>query len=379
MAANPFKPSFGSTPPVLVGRDQDLDDFAAGLEEGPGSPNRATIFTGARGVGKTVMLSEVSERASRNGWIAADVTAAPGMLDELADMLTVRARELLPKRGREVTSLAAAGFSLGLAPSERATVGWRQYMTSVITALNDRGTGVLITVDEVHSGIDELRRLAATYQHFVREGLDVAIAMAGLPSAVSALLNDDVLTFLRRAHRTTLEDVGADAVEAALLKTITDNGRVIAPAALTRAATATLGYPFLIQLVGFHIWRQHPGAAEITAADVEAGIQAARRRLGTTVHEASLADLSAVDRTFLIAMAQDTQSSKLGAIASRMGVDANYASQYRARLIDAGIIQPAGYGLVTFTVPYLREYLQEHAATMGLDTLKLDRPAQGLV
>jgi hypothetical protein len=33
----------------------------------------------------------------------------------------------------------------------------------------------------------------------------------------------------------------------------------------------------------------------------------------------------------------------------------------------------------TFTVPYLREYLQEHAATMGLDPLKLDRPAQGLV
>lgn len=376
---NPFKPSFGSTPPVLVGRAQDLEDFAVGLEEGPGSPNRATIFTGARGVGKTVMLSEVSERASRNGWITVDVTAAPGMLDELADMLTARAQELLPKRGREVTTLAAAGFSLGLAPSERATVGWRQYMTSLTTSLNERGIGVLITVDEVHSGIDELRRLAATYQHFVREGLDVALAMAGLPSAVSALLNDDVLTFLRRAHRTTLEDVGLAAVESALLETITAHGRSIAPGPLAQAAAATLGYPFLIQLVGFHIWRQRPDAREISAEDVEAGIQGARRRLGTTVHEASLADLSAVDRTFLIAMAQDSHPSKLGSIASRMGVDANYASQYRARLIEAGIIEPSGHGLVTFTVPYLREYLQEHAATMGLDTIKLDRPTNGLV
>ncbi len=92
---------------------------------------------------------------------------------------------------------------------------------------------------------------------------------------------------------------------------------------------------------------------------------------------ASLADLFAVDRTFLIAMARDTQSSKLGAIASRMGVDANYASQHRARLIDAGIIQPAGYGQVPFTVPYLRGYLQEHAATMGLEALRLNRPARG--
>lgn len=379
MVLNPFKPSFGSTPPVLVGRAQELDDFALGLEEGPGSPNRATIFTGARGVGKTVMLSEVSERASQNGWIAADVTAATGMLDELADILTNRAQELLPKRGRQITSMTAGGFGLGLEPSDRESVGWRQYMTSLISALNDRGTGVLITVDEVHSGIDELRRLAATYQHFVREGLDVAIAMAGLPSAVSALLNDDVLTFLRRAHRATLEDVTLDAVAAALEDTITANGRHISSTAVERAAAATLGYPFLIQLVGFHIWRQHPGNREVSLEDVDAGIQGARRRLGTTVHEASLADLSAVDRTFLVAMAQDEHPSKLAAIASRMGVDTNYASQYRARLIDAGIIEPAGHGHVTFTVPYLREYLQDHAATMGLDTLKLDRPADGLV
>ncbi|WP_417564204.1 ATP-binding protein [Microbacterium sp.] len=325
------------------------------------------------------MLTEVAERASANGWIAVDVTASPGMLDEVADMLSARAQELLPRRGREVTSVGAAGFSLGLAPSERATTGWRRYMTALITALNDRGTGVLITVDEVHASVDELRQLASTYQHFVREDLDVAIAMAGLPSAVSALLNDDVLTFLRRAHRTTLEDVSLDAVEAALGQTITTEGRSITPAGLAKAAAATLGYPFLIQLVGFHIWRQHPDTTEISAGDVDAGIQGARRRLGTSVHEASLADLSAVDRTFLVAMAQDDRPSKLAAIASRMGVDTNYASQYRARLIDAGIIEPAGHGLVTFTVPYLRDYLQEHAATMGLDTLKLDRPHNGLV
>jgi hypothetical protein len=301
------------------------------------------------------------------------------MLDELADLLATRAQELLPKRGREVTSLGAAGLSLGIAPSADAQRGWRQRMTALITALNDRGVGVLITVDEVHARVDELRRLAATYQHFVREDLDVAIALAGLPSAVSALLNDDVLTFLRRAHRTTLEDVDLDAVGAALGETIRVNGRSIAPDLLARAAEATLGYPFLIQLVGFHVWRQHPDVMEISEEDVESGIVGARRRLGTTVHEASLADLSAVDRTFLVAMAQDQHPSRLAVIAGRMGVDANYASQYRARLIEAGVIESAGHGRVTFTVPYLRDYLREHAATMGLDTLKLDRPVDGLL
>ncbi|QTX03348.1 AAA family ATPase [Agromyces archimandritae] len=379
MPENPFKPSFGSTPPVLVGRDDELEDFAIGLEEGPGSPNRATIFTGARGVGKTVMLTEVASHALSAGWISADATAEAGMLEELHDQLLVKGRELLPSPSRDVTSFGAGGLSIGIAPGDRRELSWRQRMEAIIRTLNERGAGILITVDEVHSGVEELRRLAAAYQHFVRDDLDVAIAFAGLPSAVSALLNDKVLTFLRRAHRVTLEDVPLEAVERALQATITGHGRRIDPEALRAAAEATLGYPFLIQLVGFHIWRQHPARAVITHEDVVAGISAARRRLGTTVHEAGLADLSDVDRTFLVAMAQDPERSKLAAIAARMGVTAGYASQYRARLIEAGMIAPAGHGLVVFAVPYLREYLHEHAASLGLDTLKLDRPENGLV
>ena len=40
-----------------------------------------------------------------------------------------------------------------------------------------------------------------------------------------------------------------------------------------------------------------------------------------------------------------------------MGVDDNYVSQYRLRLIAAEVIRPAGYGRIEFELPYLREYL----------------------
>ena len=53
-------------------------------------------------------------------------------------------------------------------------------------------------------------------------------------------------------------------------------------------------------------------------------------------------------------------------VASRLDADANYASQYRLRLIAADMIRPAGHGRVDFTLPYLRDYLREHAATTGL-------------
>ena len=39
-------------------------------------------------------------------------------------------------------------------------------------------------------------------------------------------------------------------------------------------------------------------------------------------------------------------------------VSANYASQYRLRLIAAEVVEPAGYGRVTFALPYLRDHLR---------------------
>ncbi len=138
--------------------------------------------------------------------------------------------------------------------------------------------------------------------------------------------------------------------------------RRIAPDLAPRAAEATGGYPFLIQLVGYHIWRQQPSHRDIAEDDVEIGIVAARPRLGSLVDEPALADLPGVARTFLVAMAHDDGPSKMSDIASRLNVDATYASQYRLRLIAAELIAPAGHGRVDFTMPYLRDYLREHIA-----------------
>jgi len=118
----------------------------------------------------------------------------------------------------------------------------------------------------------------------------------------------------------------------------------------------------MIQLVGYHSWRQNPTRRAISKADIEAGAEAASRRVGRLVIEPALNDLSAVDRTFLLRMAVDDGPSKTSDIGARMGVDRNYASQYRLRLIAAGMIVPAGHGRVDFALPHLREWLRDHAA-----------------
>ncbi len=53
-------------------------------------------------------------------------------------------------------------------------------------------------------------------------------------------------------------------------------------------------------------------------------------------------------------MAVDDLPSRMADIGAGLCVDANYASQYRLRLIAADMIHPAGHGRVDFTLPYLR-------------------------
>ncbi|MEX2628104.1 MAG: ATP-binding protein [Ilumatobacteraceae bacterium] len=372
MARNPFTPTFGVSPPLLVGRTDLLDDFVAALEDGPGAPGRMTLYTGARGTGKTVMLNEVEDLARQAGWRVISETATAGLVNRLVgEHLPTLLREIDPDGAKtKVTGLSSpmglGGATWETSEAHEVSPALRTQLTAACDFLAANGAGLLLALDEIHHQvIPELREVATVLQHLVREEREIAFVGAGLPSAVSAVLNDDVLTFLRRADRHSLGPVALPEVATAIAEPIEQAGRLIVPELAARAAEATGGYPFLIQLVGYQIWRQQPRHRHTTEAQVEAGIAAARRRLGSLVHEPVLADLPGVARTFLLAMAHDDGPSKMSDIASRLNVDANYASQYRLRLIATGLIEPVGHGRVDFTMPYLRDYLREHVALDG--------------
>lgn len=367
---NPFTPTFGTSPPLLVGRDTDLDDFREGLRGGPGSPERATLVTGLRGTGKTVMLNAYEDVAGSEGWLVISETATPNLIDRITHEHLPRLLSEVDPRQTEsrLTGVSLpGGFGADREVSERHTPrpGLRSQLNLLTDLLAERGGGgVLITVDEVHrKGMNDLRELGTTIQHAFRERRNVAFVGAGLPSAVDYLLSDEVSTFLRRADRRHLRTVRPEEVAAAIAVPVREAGRDITPDALQVAVAGTGGYPFMIQLVGLHAWRADSTAATIDVDQARRGVDQARRKVGQLVHASALADLSDVDRSFLAAMAHDDGSSRMADIAARLGVDATYAGQYRLRLIAAEVIEPRGHGLVDFTLPGLRDYLREHAAS----------------
>jgi hypothetical protein len=210
--------------------------------------------------------------------------------------------------------------------------------------------------------VGELREVATTVQHAFREGRNLAFAGAGPAASVTDIVNDDVLTFLRRAERHALGPVGGADVRRTLREPIEVAGRRIGDAALQVMVDGTGGYPFLLQLVGAQTWRLHPDADEITVDDAREGVLRARRRRGALVHEPALTAASDIDTSFLLAMAQDDGPSRMSDVQRRLGVDVNYAGQYRLRLIAAELINATRHGYVDFALPYLREYLREQAA-----------------
>lgn len=356
MPGNPFTPTFGAPPPLLVGRGDLLDAYEDALDEGPGSPGYATVYTGARGIGKTVMLNAAEDLARQAGYAVIAETATDGLVNRLIDS---HLPKLLPKKRRKVANVnVPTVIGVGLTdPAPDRTPHLRDLIEAITI-----DQPVLLTIDEIHAGsLDQLRQVVVVLQHAIRERRRFAICAAGLPSAVNEALNDNVLTFLRRADHHTLGAVDLHEVRTAFTSVINENGRAIDPDATDIITDATGGYPFMIQLVGYHTWKA-AGTDTITLADARRGADAARRRVGRLVIQPALNDLSAVDRTFLLRMATDNGPSAMRDIAERMGVDSNYASQYRLRLIAAGLIAPAGHGRVDFALPGLRDWLRDHGA-----------------
>jgi hypothetical protein len=375
MRASPFEPTFGANPPLLVGRDDQLDEFVRCLEDGARGPARATLYVGLRGVGKTVMLNAVEHEARTRGWVVASEFSGPKMLTRLTEERLPKAAQLLQNvdqyRSR-ITSASIAGLgSLTRQVTElhQPAPGLATQLDVITEALAQTGTGLLVTVDEVHKAhLESLVELTGHIQMLFREGRPVMFAAAGLPTSVTQLLKERSSTFLRRADRQELSTVDPFEVAEAIRQPIVAAGKSIEYEALELATEATGGYPFMIQLVGHHTWRAAPeGSDMLTLEHAEQGAAMAARKVGSLVLETSLVDdLSATDRSFLAAMAVDDGPSKMGDIQRRLQVDANYASQYRLRLLNADMIKPVGHGYVDFTLPHLREYLREHAASLGV-------------
>lgn len=358
-----FSPAFGNRPSSIVGREPVLNGLLDGLETEPGNRDRSVILLGQRGSGKTVLLWELADRAVERGFIVASPTiVSEEMLPRILEKIEDKSENLLAGRGPRVSggSFGALGFSIGLEVGGATEPRSPQFrLTRLARELTAQGMGVLILVDELQANSTEVRQLVSVYQEMIGERLNVALVMAGLPGAVSATLNDKVLTFLNRARKVALKPLRTSDVDAFYADAFKRLGIRLDDEGRRVAARFTQGSPYLLQLVGHNIVLRAEDDGAIGEEALRHALRVAQEDFEEDVCRTTLAALSEKDVAFLRAMSEDEDRSRVADVAERMGVSFDYAQKYRRRLIDAGVIEAPSRGWVSFAVPYLAERLRD--------------------
>ena len=358
-----FSPTFGNKPRYLLGRDDVISRLCEGLQTPPGSRERARLIIGQRGYGKTVALLELAEQARKAGYIVASPTiVSPALLDSVMEKLQKDSERFLKTGKKSVSggSIGAFGFSAGLQfdrqDTESKTFAFR--IDRFCEEMNRRRKSVLILIDEVQGGSEELKQLIIAYQELVGEGRDVAIVMAGLPAALSVVLNDKVLTFLNRAEKIMLEPLRIAEVEAFFRRAFREESIAVPDHLLQKAAEKTEGSPYMMQLIGYYLTLNATSDAKITDKVFKKAIAGAEKDFQNDICLTVLRSLSDRDVRFLREMSSMDEPALVADIAKGMGVSREYAQQYRRRLLDAGLIETVKRGEVRFAVPYLADYLR---------------------
>jgi len=384
---NPYTPGAGRKPAHLAGRDKHLEDFQALVERlGTGAYERSLVYSGLRGVGKTVLLMELDVLATEAGWATTDVQEV-GSQPDFRVTFTRMATRLLREASRrhrireridralgvvKAFSIAGAGgigvelrldvdAVHGVADSGDPEQDLVELLTEIGEVMQSGQTGALFLLDEMHNlDAPALAAICMAFQAISRRGLPVALVGAGLPDLQRRLMAAKPYADRLFAYR-QLGRLPEAAARAALVGPAATRGVAIEEEAAHMVVASAAGYPYFIQEYGLELWN-HAERSPITPADVEEVRETVRDSLAATFFEPRLEMATEAEQRYLAAMATLGETpARTAEVARALGArDARSVSAYRDALIRKGLAWSSRRGEVDFTVPLFADFLREH-------------------
>ena len=383
--ANPYRPGAGRRPPILAGRQPLLSGFdvicrrASELGEG----DRSWVLNGLRGVGKTVLLTEMLDRASSAGWIAAKAEVGVEPLPVALSRALVKAMRTATGRHPENRVKRLLGvfkaFSLRVEPSGAFAFGvdveplagiadsgrFADDLAALFETLGetarDLGIGVLILVDELQEAAAEELAAVNVAVHSLGQAdppLPLTLIGAGLPSLPAQL-----------AEATSYAERLYDYRSVGLLDDVDSREALVVPSrhldvewepdALDTALAAAHGYPYFLQAVGKHIWDQ-ARRSPIDSDDVAVGLADAQREVDDGLYRSRWERATPAQRDLMRSLADlaGDSSAAIADIASALGkTKSSHISVARNELIKKGLVYAPDRGLLAFTVPGMHDFI----------------------
>lgn len=343
-ALDPYTPGSGKPPQALVGRDNDIDALDALIvraARGLG-PARPILLTGLRGVGKTVLLNAMMDRAAAEKWFTVKIEASRGKAGAVRARRAIaaglvrasmayRARSAVAAVGRMLAtvssfsvSVGADSFSLGVERDPvRASTGsldldLQDVVADVSGVLEQERVAFVILVDEMQDLDGELLSALITTQHEASQrDWNFYVIGAGLPSLPGKLATAksyaERMFLVRRIGR--LNEAESRRV---LVEPAERMGASFEEPALTHLVNISGRYPYFLQEFGSAIWRISP-RSPFTGADARRAEAVGLAQLDAMFFAARWERVTPAEREYLGAMAEEVDDSPTStAIAARL-------------------------------------------------------------
>jgi hypothetical protein len=365
----------------LVGRDEQLalaETVRTQLEASYAA--NCLLFTGLRGVGKTVLLKAIRNHLEDRAWLATYVQIRPSVpLDRAFAEVALRAQDNLgtgAKVAKAVKSLARRGGSLqimgqgaGIGTGDVRADGYREF-TDVLSKLGEAaerdGVGVALIVDELQALKNEPLGDLMNAVFTLRDEIPLAFIGSGLPYLPSRISN--ATTSTERLRYEPTDFLNERDARRAVAEPAEREGVYWHVDALVRLIEVAEGYPYFLQLYASEAWvaaGREGGFEEISAVNVARAIPEVQRQLDVGLYGSRFGKLGPNQRDYVHAMEQlmtrragePARTVRSGDVAKRLKKNATQVSPVRDSLLRAGMIHSPSHGDLEFSVPGFAKYL----------------------
>lgn len=378
---NPYRPGAGLMPIYLAGRDEDIQNVEQMFDAlTMNIPTQSIIFSGLRGVGKTVLINKLQKIAEdkdifckhieveeRNDFIAQIATCSQAFLRKVSTK--EKFKHLIQKPLDAIKALVISfdpndnAFSLSLQEKELyKSINLTQSLTEVFVTIGETAykteTPVCFFVDEIqYMRSEELGSLIAALHRTNQLGYPVMIIGAGLPKIYKMLSDKKSYSerlFLYKEIGSLTDEQSKKAIEIPANKF----GITYSDKAIEKIITLTKGYPFFIQQMCQIVFK-NTNEKEINISDIEEGINEFFETLDIGFFKVRYERCADSDKKFVFAMVKCGElPCTISNIAKNLHKNVNQISTTRAQLISKGIIFPIRYKELDFTVPEFSGYIR---------------------
>jgi hypothetical protein len=377
---NPYRPQPGGEPPLLVGRDAEIQTVETTLASArEGGPMRPTVIQGLRGMGKTALLRRFAAIAREDGAVVVSIEATTGvpMAGALAEGIADAKKQIsLSARIRGAVDdirRALPGASIDL-PNDMGKIELdlrggehplplKRALEDLNEAARRRGSYLVLAIDEIQEAdLTDLRDIVVFVHATAGTPKPAVFLGAGLTNSAEHL--HDAKTYTERYRFPRLGCLNEQDTRDAIAVPAHEKDVEFTEGALSLLVVETGGYPFFIQEYASVIWTFTDGPI-IESGDVRERMLGIRKELDEQFYALRFGRLTNRECAYALAVASlGAGPQPVHKVAELFDMKSSELSSVRNQLIKKEVLFAEAPGTIEFRMPLTERYIERNRAAL---------------